>query len=36
MANEIRTKYGHTAKDIAQDFAEQLKYSLRSLDFQSS
>ncbi len=28
MANEIRTKYGHTAKDIAQDFAEQLKYSL--------
>ena len=28
MANEIRTKYGHTAKDIAQDFAEQLKYTL--------
>ena len=27
MAAEIRTKYGHTAKDIAQDFAEQLKYN---------
>jgi len=27
MANENRTRYGLTGKDIAQDFAEQLKYS---------
>ena len=30
MANEIKTRYGKTAKDIAQDFAEQLKYGLDS------
>lgn len=28
MANENRTRYGKTSKDIAQDFAEQLKYNL--------
>ena len=27
MATESRTRYGHSAKDIAQDFAEQLKYN---------
>ena len=27
MATEPRTRYGHSAKDIAQDFAEQLKYN---------
>ena len=27
MASEPRTRYGHSAKDIAQDFAEQLKYT---------
>ena len=27
MATEPRTRYGHAAKDIAQDFAEQLKYT---------
>lgn len=27
MPNEIRTKYGDSAKDIAMDFAEQLKYN---------
>lgn len=27
MSNEIRTKYGASAKDIAMDFAEQLKYN---------
>ena len=27
MAAEPRTRYGHSAKDIAQDFAEQLKYN---------
>jgi glycogen/starch/alpha-glucan phosphorylases len=28
MAKEIKTRYGKTSQDIAQDFAEQLKYSL--------
>ena len=27
MATEPRTRYGHSSKDIAQDFAEQLKYT---------
>ena len=27
MATEPRTRYGHAAKDIAKDFAEQLKYT---------
>ncbi|NLK14084.1 MAG: glycogen/starch/alpha-glucan phosphorylase [Spirochaetales bacterium] len=27
MSNREKTRYGHTAKDIAQDFAEHLKYS---------
>lgn len=27
MKDQIKTRYGHTAKDIAQDFAEHLKYS---------
>lgn len=27
MKDELKTRFGHTAKDLAQDFAEQLKYS---------
>ncbi len=27
MATEQRTRYGHSSKDLAQDFAEQLKYT---------
>ena len=27
MQDQQKTRYGHTAKDIAQDFAEHLKYS---------
>lgn len=27
MSNREKTRYGHTARDIAQDFAEHLKYS---------
>ena len=30
MANESQTRYGRTAKDIAQDFAEQIKYTMNS------
>lgn len=30
MPNENRTRYGYTSKDIAQDFAEQLKYTFDS------
>lgn len=30
MATEVKTRYGRNSKDIAQDFAEQLKYTLDS------